>query len=300
LFVIASEAPACRQAGSNPVEIAAVAPLPRNDTVNMKILVLGDIVAKIGREAVKQTLPDLRNELSPDMVIANCENLAQGKGITTKTIDEMTAAGVDFFTGGNHIWNRKEAYDILADPRYADIIVRPANYPQDIPGKGWNLFTLGAKSVLVINFLGRVFSETLTEDPFRLFDSIIAETASRRPYAVLVDFHGEATSEKTAFGWHADGRAAAVWGTHTHVPTRDERVLPGGTAYITDIGMTGLRDGVIGVDRELIVRNFITQLPVRHEFPSSGEAVVNAALITVGKGGQATAIEHIQKTLTIT
>ncbi|MEA3249770.1 MAG: TIGR00282 family metallophosphoesterase [Patescibacteria group bacterium] len=265
----------------------------------MKILVLGDIVAKIGREAVKQTLPNLRNELSPDIIIANCENLAQGKGITTKTIDEMLEAGVDMFTGGNHIWTRKEAYDILSDPRYSDVIVRPANYPQDVPGKGWNLFTVGAKSVLVINFLGRVFSGVLTEDPFRLFDKIIAETANRRPYAVLVDFHGEATSEKIAFGWHADGRAAAIWGTHTHVPTRDERVLPGGTAYITDIGMTGFRDGVIGVDRTLILRNFMTQLPVRHEFPSSGEAVVNAALITVGEGGQATAIEHIQKRLTI-
>ncbi len=265
----------------------------------MKILVFGDIVARIGREAIKETLPGLRNEYSPDLVIGNCENLAQGKGITARTIDEMLDAGVDCFTSGNHLWNRKEAYDILSQPRYADVIVRPANYPPDVPGKGWNLFTVGAKTVLVVNFLGRVFSDVLTEDPFRLFDRILAETADRRPYAVLVDYHGEATSEKTAFGWHADGRATAVWGTHTHVPTRDERVLPGGTAYITDIGMTGFRDGVIGVDRAPIVRQFMNQLPVRHEFPSSGEAVVNAALITVGESGTAEAIEPIQKTITI-
>lgn len=265
----------------------------------MKILIFGDIVARIGREAVKMALPGLRDEYAPDLIIGNCENLAQGKGITAKTVDEMLDAGIDCFTSGNHIWSRKEAYDVLSEPRYADVIVRPANYPADVPGKGWNLFTVGAKSVLVVNFLGRVFSEVMTENPFRLFDRILAETADRRPYAVLADFHGEATSEKIAFGWHADGRAAAVWGTHTHVPTRDARVLPGGTAYITDIGMTGYRDGVIGVDRALILRQFMTQLPVRHEFPSSGEAVVNAALITVGEGGKAEAIEHIQKTLTI-
>jgi metallophosphoesterase (TIGR00282 family) len=265
----------------------------------MKILVFGDIVARIGREAIKQTLSDLRNEHSPDLVIANCENLAQGKGITERTIDEMLDAGIDRFTSGNHLWRRKEAYQILSNPRYADVIVRPANYPADVPGKGWNLFTVGAKTVLMVNFLGRVFSDVLTEDPFKTFDRILAETADRKPYAVLVDFHAEATSEKTAFGWHADGRTTAVWGTHTHVATSDERILPGGTAYITDIGMTGFRDGVLGVDRAPIIRQFMDQLPVRHEFPSSGEAIVNAALITVGEGGKATAIEQIRKTLTI-
>lgn len=265
----------------------------------MKVLVFGDIVAKIGREAIKATLPGLRDELGPDLIIGNCENLAQGKGVSAKTIDEMVEAGIDLFTSGNHLWNRQDVFDMLADPHYADIIIRPANYPSSVPGKGWNLFTVGAKSVLVVNFLGRVFSDVMTDDPFRLFDRIIAETADRRPYAVLADFHGEATSEKIAFGWHADGRAAAIWGTHTHVPTRDERVLPGGTAYITDIGMTGYRDGVIGVDREPILRHFMTQLPVRHEFPSSGEAVVNAALITIEESGKAAAIRHIQKTLTI-
>jgi len=265
----------------------------------MKILFFADIVGRVGREAVKATLPDFRAEHAPDLIIANCENLAQGKGITARTIDEMSDAGIDLFTSGNHIWKRREVFELLSDPKYNDLIIRPANYPEGTPGDGWKLFTVGAKSVLVINFLGRVFSDIHTDDPFCLFDKILAETAHRKPSAVLVDYHGEATSEKVAFGWYADGRAAAVWGTHTHVATRDERILPGGTAYITDVGMCGFRDGIIGVDRAPILRNFTSQLPVRHELPTTGEAVVNALLLEIDSDGHATAIEHLTNEVTI-
>ncbi|MFH2062856.1 MAG: YmdB family metallophosphoesterase, partial [bacterium] len=159
---------------------------------------------------------------------------------------------------------------------------------------------VGEKRVLVLNFVGKVFSNVLTDNPFRSLDKILVETAGLEPNAVLVDFHAEATSEKVAFGWHADGRAAAVWGTHTHVPTRDERILKDGTAYITDVGMTGLRDGVIGVEREPALCSFTDQLPMRNSVPSSGEAVVNALLLDVDPNdGTAKTITHIQKTITI-
>lgn len=260
----------------------------------MKILVFGDIVGKIGREAVKRVLPELRSAHEADLVIGNAENLAGGKGATPETLREMLGAGVDFFTSGNHIWDKREAFDAFSEARLSDKLIRPANYPAGLPGEGSKLLTIGTKNVLVLNLLGRVFSRVLTDDPFRVFDEIVAAHAHSRPSVILVDFHGDATSEKTAFGWHAAGRATAVWGTHSHVPTRDERVLPGGTAYITDVGMSGFLDGVIGVEKEPIIRNFMTQLPVKHDIPDSGDAVVNAAVITVGASG-ASAIEHLQR-----
>ncbi len=259
----------------------------------MKILVFGDIVSKIGREAVLRVLPGLRSAHNIDLVIANAENLAGGKGVTPETLHEMLGNGVDFFTSGNHVWDKKEVFDVFSDARLADKLIRPANYPVGIPGAGSKLLTVGSKNVLVINLLGRVFSRVLSDDPFRIFDETLAAHAHAKPSVVLVDFHGDATSEKTAFGWHAAGRASAVWGTHSHVPTRDDRVLPGGTAYITDIGMSGYRNGVIGVQREAIIKNFMTQLPVRHEIPDSGEAVVNAIVVTTGADG-ATAIQHLE------
>jgi len=263
-------------------------------------LVFGDIVGRIGREAVMTSLPGFRVQTEPDLVIANCENLAGGRGVTERTLDQLIDAGIDVFTSGNHLWDRERIADVLANERYAGRLVRPANYPSGTSGRGWILLTVGVKKVLVVNFLGRVFSETLTENPFITLDRILTETATAGPDIVLVDFHSEATSEKVAFGWYADGRTAAVWGTHTHVPTRDERILPGGTAYITDIGMSGFRDGVIGVERESVLHNFTTkQLPMRHNVPSSGEAIVNALFLTVGDRGQATAVEHLQRIITI-
>lgn len=264
----------------------------------MNILVFGDIVSRIGREAVKRVLPELRSAHAIDLAIANAENLAGGKGANEETIREMLDAGIDFFTSGNHIWDKKEIHDVFSDARLSDKLIRPANYPAGVPGEGSKLLTVGTKNVLVINLLGRVFSKVLSDDPFRVFDETIMTHAHERVSVVLVDFHGDATSEKTAFGWHAAGRATAIWGTHSHVPTRDERILPGNTAYITDVGMSGYRDGVIGVEKEPILKNFLTQLPVRHEIPDAGDAIVNAIVITT-TAGKATTIEHVQRVINI-
>ncbi len=265
----------------------------------MKILVFGDVVSRIGRQALKKVLPELKAAHDIDLTIANAENLAHGKGITRETLTELIDAGVDFFTSGNHVFDKKEAHEIFSDSRLSDKIIRPANYPVSIPGEGAKLLTVGTKNVLVLNFLGRVFSRVLTSDPFRSFDELLALHAHKKPSVILVDFHGDATSERVAFGWHADGRATAVWGTHTHVPTRDERILPGGTAYITDVGMTGFRNGVLGVEKAEIIRNFMTQLPVKHEIPDFGEAIVNAIVIETAAEGKAASIQHIQRIVTI-
>ena len=265
----------------------------------MKILFFGDIVGRIGREAVKRVLPELRDELSPDLVIGNAENLSHGKGVTIKAFQEMLDMGFDLMTSGNHIFRQQEVHKIFTDRRLKDKLMRPANYPPAAPGEGAKFLTVGAKNVLVLNFLGRVNGPVLVDDPFRALDDALAAHAHRKPSVILVDFHAETTSEKAAFGWYADGRVSAVWGTHTHVPTADARVLPGGTAFITDVGMCGFRDGVIGVTKGPILTHFTTQLPVRHEVPNEGEAVVNAILITVGSDGKAEAIDHVQRTLLI-
>lgn len=260
----------------------------------MNILVFGDIVSRIGREAVKKVLPELKAAHDVDLTIGNAENLAHGKGVTADSLTDLLDAGIDLFTSGNHVWDKKEVFEVFSDARLSDKLIRPANYPPGTPGDGSKLVAVGTRNVLIVNLLGRVFSKVLADDPFRTFDEVLAQNAPRKPAIVLVDFHGDATSEKNAFGWHAAGRAAAVWGTHSHVPTRDERILEGGTAYITDVGMTGFRDGVIGVDRAEVLRNFTTQLPVRHEIPDVGEAVVNAIILKTD-GGKASSIEHVQR-----
>ena len=211
----------------------------------------------------------------------------------------MLSAGVDLFTSGNHIWDKNEVYEIFSDARLSEKLLRPANYPEGLPGEGSKFLTLGTKNILVINLLGRVYSKVLSSDPFQTLDTIIALHAPRKPSIILVDFHGDATSENNAFGWHAAGRVSAVWGTHSHVPTRDERILPGGTAYITDVGMSGYRDGVIGVAKESVIKNFMTQIPTKHIYPDVGEAVVNSIIITVDQQGKATAIEPFQRVITI-
>jgi len=264
----------------------------------MKILVFGDIVGRVGREAVKKILPRLKEQHSPDLTIANAENLAHGKGVTTETLQEMLDAGIDVFTSGNHVWDRKEVFDILSDARLADKLLRPANYPPEVPGQGAKFLTIATKNVLVLNLLGRVFSRVDSDDPFRTADDLLKNHAQAHPSIILVDFHAEATSEKAALAWHLDGRVTAVWGTHTHVPTRDQRILPGGTAFVSDVGMSGYSDGVIGVDKEPILKHFLTQLPYQTEAPSSGPAVVNAIVLTV-EAGKAVAIENLQEYLEI-
>lgn len=255
----------------------------------MRVLFVGDVTGKPGRRMISGCLPGLRRSRDVDVIVANGENAAGGRGLTEGVAQEMFASGVDVITAGNHVWNNREAYELLdADPR----ILRPANYPPGVPGRGAAaITTAGGARIGVINLQGRVFMQEL-DDPFRTARDLASQLREELP-TVVVDFHAEATSEKVAMGWHLDGRVSAVIGTHTHVQTADERVLPEGTAYITDVGMTGPRDGVIGMARAAVMERFLTQLPVRFEV-AAGPVMLNAVLVTVDGDGRATAIERIQ------
>ncbi|MHB0998804.1 MAG: TIGR00282 family metallophosphoesterase [Armatimonadota bacterium] len=256
----------------------------------MKILFIGDIVGQPGRQAVSHILPGLKQKYSPVFVVANAENSAGGIGVTRDTARDLLQAGVDVMTLGNHAWAKKDVYSYIdSEPN----ILRPANYPDGAPGRGWAIYpTETGVSVGVVNLCGRVFMDSL-ENPFTVADKII-ETLSRDTDVILVDFHGEATSEKCAFGWYMDGRVSAVVGTHTHVQTADERILPGGTAYITDVGMTGPSDSVIGVRKELIITKFLTQMPNKFEV-ADGDAVLSAVVIDFNPGtGKAVDINRLQ------
>ena len=254
----------------------------------MKVLFIGDVTGKPGRRIVAARLGALRREHRIDVVIANGENAAGGMGLTADVAAELFAAGVDVLTGGNHVWKNRDAYELLdSDPR----VLRPANYPAGAPGRGAAVLRTGGLEIGVLNLEGRVFMQTL-DDPFRLGREQAALLRASVP-TVVVDFHAEATSEKVAMGWYLDGRVSAVVGTHTHVQTADERVLPQGTAYISDVGMTGPRDGVIGMDRDVILERFLTQLPVRFQV-ASGAVQLNAVVITVAPTGAAERIERVQ------
>jgi metallophosphoesterase (TIGR00282 family) len=254
----------------------------------MNVLFIGDIVGRPGRELVRTGLAPLVAHERVDLVIANGENAAGGNGITREIGDALFAQGVDVITSGNHIWDKREALDYIAvEPR----LLRPANYPE-APGRGSYLArTRGGLPVGVVNVMGRVHMANL-DDPFRAVEREIAALAERTR-VVLVDFHAEATSEKIAMGWFLDGKVTAVVGTHTHVQTADERILPGGTAYLTDVGMTGPHEGVIGVDKEPVLQRFLTGLPSRFEV-ASGDPRFHAVVIQVDRtGGRATGIRRL-------
>jgi 2',3'-cyclic-nucleotide 2'-phosphodiesterase len=242
----------------------------------MNILILGDVFGQPGREAVKAHLPVLRRDLDLDVAIVNAENAAHGFGLSEKICGELYDAGADVLTTGNHVWDQREliAY-IERDPR----VLRPANFPPGTPGAGMRRHVLAdGRSVLVVNLMGRLFMESL-DDPFRALDAILEQNALGGGAAILVDFHGEATSEKTALGHFADGRVSAVIGTHTHIPTADQQILPGGTAYISDIGMCGNYDSVIGMEKAAAVRRFVTRMPGQKPQPAEGEATLCGAFI---------------------
>jgi 2',3'-cyclic-nucleotide 2'-phosphodiesterase len=248
----------------------------------MKILFIGDIVASPGRDAVKKILPELKKEQNIDFVIANAENLAHGRGATTETIREMQDAGVNYFTGGDHLfWHRGFEDEVDDLP-----IVRPANYPAGTPGKGYALLEpKEQQSILLINLMGRTsFGSTtsLLEDPFRKADEILEEHRGISPLITLVDFHAEATSEKQALALYLDGRVTAVLGTHTHVPTCDDRLLPEGTMYVTDIGMTGNIDSVLGVKKEIIISLFLTAQNQKFEWENAGKTAFRSVILDTG------------------
>ena len=238
-----------------------------------KLIFLGDVVSKLGRQAVREVMPELLNKYSPDVVIANGENAAGGFGLTLETCDEIFAAGIDIITTGNHIWKKKEIIKYLETK--SDKIIRPANYPEGNPGKGFTKFTLSNGETLgVCNLIGRVFMNDLVDCPFKKADEILANELSDCKYT-LFDFHSEATSEKVAFGAYLDARASIVLGTHTHVQTADERILPKGTAYITDVGMCGPYDSVIGMEKKEIIDRFVTARSSGFGSVSKGKKVVN-------------------------
>ncbi len=253
----------------------------------MRLLFLGDVVGRAARQAVIGQVPELRRRLGADFVVVNGENAAGGIGITSATVQELLDAGADAITLGNHTYRHREAYDFLdRDER----VVRPANYPKGNPGRGHTVVEHSGTRLAVVNLSGSVFLD-VARSPFAEVDAILAELRGRCDH-VLVDFHAEVTSEKVAMGWHLDGRVTACVGTHTHVPTADARVLPAGTAYITDVGMTGPRGGVIGVKREQAVERFTTMLPVRFE-TSHEDPWLNAVLIEAHDDGRALSIDQV-------
>lgn len=257
----------------------------------MKVLMIGDIVGRPGRRAVLELLPKLMRVHRADLIVANGENAAGGNGITREIADELLSCGIDILTMGNHVWDKKDVLEFIdLEPK----ILRPANYPPGTPGRGFTVIkTPNGCSVGVINLSGRVFLSNL-DCPFRAVDLILEEIKKVTP-VIIVDFHAEATSEKVAFGWYLAGKVSAVCGTHTHVQTADARVLPRGTAYISDVGMTGPRDSVLGVKKEAVITKFLTQMPVRFEV-ATGVAQMNAVLIEINQdNGRAVSIERIQE-----
>jgi metallophosphoesterase (TIGR00282 family) len=253
----------------------------------VRILFVGDICGKAGRAGLAAAMPELRERHSPDLVIANGENAAGGVGITEKTAREIFDAGIDVITTGNHVYKHREVYDYLDRE---DRIVRPANYPAGNPGRGHTIVEAAGRRVAVLNLSGMVFLR-VARSPFAEADRLV-ERLKEDADVVILDFHAEVTSEKVAMGWYLDGRVAAVLGTHTHVPTADARVLPEGTAHISDVGMTGSRTGILGARRDQVLQSFITQMPVRFD-GAEGDVWVNAASLEVGESGLATSIEQI-------
>lgn len=244
----------------------------------MKILFFGDIVGKIGRQAMAKILPELKTKYRPDVVLANVENLAHGKGVTAKTLTEMKEIGIDCFTSGNHVWKKENVEDAIKLSQ--SNLITPANDPRTPGRQGFKILQINNNKLLVINLLGRVFiKETDLRCPFKEIDRILTWPDAPKMNAVIVDLHAEATSEKVAMGWYLDGRVSAVIGTHTHVPTADLKILPQGTGYITDIGMVGPADSVLGVKKEIIIEKFLNDSPIVFKIPDNGEVEVNALFI---------------------
>lgn len=244
----------------------------------MNILFIGDVVGSMGRDMVHEYLPKLKEKYRPQITIINGENAAGGKGITNAIYRGFLEAGAQAVTLGNHTWDNREIFEFIDEAKY---LVRPANFPEENPGKGIIYLKMNQDEIAVINLQGRTFMNP-SDCPFKKADELINEARERTPI-IFVDFHGEATSEKQAMGWYLDGRVSAVVGTHTHVQTADNRVLPGGTAYISDVGMTGPYDGILGVEKEAVLKRFLTNLPVRFEVPKAGRSQLNGVFIELDK-----------------
>ncbi len=255
----------------------------------MKILFIGDIIGKPGRRAVRELLPSLISAHEIDLVIANCENAAAGFGITRDIVEELYAAHIDVLTSGNHVWDKKEVLEFISD---YETLLRPANYPETVPGHGSILYpTPGGDYVGVLNLAGRIFMHPI-DCPFVRAKEEIARLHSRTK-VIVVDIHAEATSEKKALGWYLDGQVSAVLGTHTHVQTADDEILPEGTAYLSDVGMTGPFDSVIGIKKDTIIERFLTQIPNKFDVAKNDVRLQGALLDIDPATGKARTIERI-------
>ncbi|GEO24885.1 metallophosphoesterase [Alicyclobacillus acidoterrestris] len=253
----------------------------------MKILFIGDIVGEPGRRYVGEILDQMLPEMQPDLVVANAENATRGRGLSRQSAEELYDAGVEILTMGNHTWDQRQIFEFIDDDMR---IVRPANYPQGTPGRGFTVVRVGKHEVLIINVMGRTFLSTL-DCPFEAVDKILADHPQIRH--VLVDMHAEVTSEKLGMGWAFAGKVSAVLGTHTHVPTADARILPGGTAYISDVGMVGPHDGILGMKREQVIRRMRTQLPTKFEVADGPRQFCAVLLELDDESGKALRIEQV-------
>lgn len=256
----------------------------------MRVLFIGDVVGSLGRKTLAEYLPKLKKKYRPQVTIANGENAASGRGITGKIYKKFLADGVDVVTLGNHTWDNRDIFEFIDD---AKKMIRPANFPERAPGSGMVFVKVNELELAVINLQARSFMVDL-DDPFAKAEALVAE-ARKRTEHIFVDFHGETTSEKQAMGWFLDGKVSAVVGTHTHVQTNDGRILPGGTAFLSDVGMTGPYDGILGMKKEAIIEKFRTALPQRFEVVEEGRSIMSACLIDIDeKTGHAKTIETIQ------
>lgn len=253
----------------------------------MVILFIGDIFGRTGRNIIKENLPRIKEEYRVDLTIANGENSAGGVGITKDIYEDLVNYGIDIITLGNHAWAQKKIFDFIDD---AERLIRPANYPPGTPGKPYAIVEVKNKKAAIINMCGRVFMECI-ECPFKTIENILLEIENRADIKIL-DFHAEATSEKVAMGWFLDGRITAMFGTHTHIQTGDERILPKGTGYITDVGMTGPLNSVLGVKKEIIIKKFITNLPGKFEVEEdSGQ--FNGVILEIDENNIANSIKRL-------
>ena len=266
--------------------------------LHMNILILGDIFGSPGRSCVKNFLPGLKKQYKIDLCVANVENLTHGKGFSPKHIEEVRATGVDFCTSGNHAWKKKEGADKMDNKTFP--VIRPANYPKGASGRGWQILKIKnarrarptTSKVLVINLSGQVFMPDHVDNPFHAADAILK--AAKKVAVILIDVHAEATAEKIALAFYLEGRVSLVYGTHTHVPTKDSRILKGGTGFISDVGFTGPIDSIIGLDKKNIIHKCLTGMPVAHEI-AEGPSVFNALFVRIDeKTGKCLHIEHIQ------
>lgn len=255
----------------------------------MRILFIGDIVGEIGRQAVRELLPELKKRYKPQVTIANAENSAHGRGITQKIYKELLQYGIDVMTMGNHTWDNQDIFNFIEG---SCKLIRPANFPDGTVGKGYTIINVNQTKLAVVNLQGRVFMQNL-EDPFKVA-SVIVKDCQKITSNIFIDFHAEVTSEKQALGWFLDGEVSAVVGTHTHVQTNDARILPNGTAYLSDVGMTGAYDSILGMKKEPIIQKFQTQLPCRHDVVSEGRTILSACYIDIDeKTGKAKKIKTI-------